>query len=40
MHIQPSGELAFLILVTGVIALAAFFFYDINKEKHDKKSKP
>ena len=41
MHIEPSGELAFFILVFGAIALAAFFFIDQyfeNKKNKHKKS--
>lgn len=36
MHIQPSGELAFLIVVTGVVLMTLFFFYDQHKENQRK----
>lgn len=40
MHIQPSGELAFCILIFGAIALAGIFLYDQYKEnKKDKHNK-
>jgi len=40
MHIQPSGELAFFVLIFGVIAMTSFFLYDQYREnkknKHNK----
>ena len=39
MHIEPSGELAFLILVFSAIGMAAFFFYDLYRESKKNKKK-